>query len=306
MEKISIILDTDIGSDIDDAVALAYLLKQPQCDLLGVTTVTGEPDWRASLADAVCKAGGRNDIPVHVGAELPLIIGQMQPEARQKAALSERWPHRTFDKTNTAIEFLRETIHARPGEITLLTIGPLTNIGLLFALDRTIPSKLKRLVMMGGKFYPAGPTWPKTWGDCYAEWNIRCDPHAAQIVFASDVPEIVAVGLDVTTQVMKDADECRQRFLAAGGALELVAAMAEVWYQHAKAITFHDPLAAALIFDESLCELDAQHVEVELAEGERNGETKWDPASSEPKVHKLAKTVNAEAFFEHYFSTVGG
>jgi purine nucleosidase len=306
MEKIPIILDTDIGSDIDDAVALAYLLKQERCDLLGITTVTGEPEWRASLADAICKAGGRNDIPVHVGAEMPLIIGKMQHEARQKAALTERWPHAKFDKTNTAVEFLRETINAHPGEITLLPIGPLTNIGLLFALDRTIPSKLKRIVLMGGKFWPAGPTWPKNWDDCYAEWNIRCDPHAAQIVFSSDVPEIVAVGLDVTTQVIKDAVECRERFMTARGPLELVAAMTEVWYQDAKQITFHDPLAAALIFDESLCELDAQHIEVELAEGERNGETKWDPATTEPRTHKLAKAVNAEGFFDHYFGTVGG
>ena len=74
MQTIPVLLDTDIGSDIDDAVALAYLLKQPRCDLLGVTTVTGEPTKRAMLADAICQAAGRTDIPIHVGTEAPLLV----------------------------------------------------------------------------------------------------------------------------------------------------------------------------------------------------------------------------------------
>ena len=106
---------------------------QPRCDLLGITTVSGEPDKRAALADAVCRAGGVPDIPIHVGIESPLLIAQNQPHAPQAEVLAAgEWPHRTFGRQNTAIDFLREAIYARPGEITLLAIGPLTNIALLF------------------------------------------------------------------------------------------------------------------------------------------------------------------------------
>src|SRR5512142_1302999 len=91
MEKL--ILDTDIGSDIDDAVCLAYLLANPNCDLLGITTVTGEPEKRAQLASALCLAAGREDIPIYPGAGQPLLVDQRQVRAEQAEAL-QRWPHR--------------------------------------------------------------------------------------------------------------------------------------------------------------------------------------------------------------------
>src|SRR5437773_4443121 len=92
-EPLPLIFDTDIGSDIDDAIALAYLLKQPRCDLLGITTVTGQPQVRAQLSDAVCRAFGRQEVPVHSGAAQPLLGAQLQPEVPQKAVLP-KWPHR--------------------------------------------------------------------------------------------------------------------------------------------------------------------------------------------------------------------
>ena len=248
MTTIPILLDTDIGSDIDDAVALAYLLKQPQCDLLGITTVSGEPDKRAALASAVCHAAGRPDIPVHVGVEAPFLGDQWQPKASQAEALTSDWPHKIYGMENTAIAFLRDTIRARPGEITLLTIGPLTNIALLFALDPELPGLLKELVMMGGWYFT------KSRAGRLVEWNIQCDPYAAAKVFAAPVPKLTAVGIDVTDQCKLPADECRTRFAKAGGPLGVVAAMAEVWFRHVPQITFHDPLAAALIFQPDLCQ----------------------------------------------------
>ena len=292
METIPVLLDTDIGSDIDDAVALAYLLRQPRCELLGITTVSGEPDKRAMLADAVCRAGGRPDVPVHVGVEAPFLVAPRQPHAPQAEALTDQWPHREFGRENTAIEFLRETIHSRPGEITLLPIGPLTNVALLFALDPEIPSLLKGVMMMGGWFYA-----PRL------EWNIICDPHAAAKVFAAPVP-ITAVGIDVTGKCQLPADECRHRFAQAGGALELVSAMAEVWFRHAPQITFHDPLAASLLFEENLCQVEAGKVDVEMISPRMLGLTIFDEGASE-KPHRVAKDVDPAAFFAHYFGAVG-
>jgi len=299
MNAIPVLLDTDIGSDIDDAVALAYLLKQPRCELLGITTVSGEPALRASLADAICQAARRPDVPIHVGTEAPLLILPRQPRAPHAEALGEKWPHRTFSTENTAIEFLRRTIRSRPGEITLLTIGPLTNAALLYALDPEIPALLKQHVLMGGRFFaPEGE-------EQNPEWNIICDPHAAAKVFAAPLPRLIAVGLDVTTKCPLDADECRRRFTAAAGPLAPVAAMAEVWFRHANRITFHDPLAAALIFDEILCTLQAGHVEVDLDGASSPGQTRL-IVDSEKRPHELAETVDSGAFFRHYFDIVGG
>ena len=127
---IKVILDTDIGSDIDDAVCLAYLLAQPRCDLLGITTVSGQVVERAKLASAQCTVAGRDDIPILPGIAQPLLGPQLQPEAPQASTL-DRWSHRTEFPENEAIEWMRRTIRANPGEVTLLAVGPLTNVATL-------------------------------------------------------------------------------------------------------------------------------------------------------------------------------
>ena len=111
-ETIKVLFDTDIGSDIDDAVALAYLLCQPRCDLLGVTTVTGEPDLRAEMTSAMCRHVGRGDVPVHAGCPEAMLIEMRQKQAPQARALGE-WDRQQGFGASTAVEFLRETIRAR-------------------------------------------------------------------------------------------------------------------------------------------------------------------------------------------------
>lgn len=288
MEKI--ILDTDIGTDIDDAVCLAYLLRQPACELLGVTTVTGQADKRASLVDALCRAEGREDIPIHVGTMLPCIVPQRQTEAGQAAAL-EKYPHRSDWEIGTAVAFLREMIHSHPGEITLLTIGPLTNIGLLFALDREVPRLLKSLVMMVGDFRKGG-------GAGGLEWNAICDPHATAIVFGADVPRAVCVGLNVTRQCIMPKTELQAKLQ--GPMLEIVREMAQFWGRDQ--ITFHDPLAATLIFDPAICGYETGQIVSELHDVEQLARTDFevDPAGR----FEVAVDVDSRRFFDHYFGTV--
>lgn len=298
--QIPILLDTDIGSDIDDAVALAYLLRQPRCRLMGITTVTGEPERRASLASAICRAAGREDVPIHVGVGPPFLIAPHQPKATQAEALSEQWPHALYTAENTAVTFLRDTIRAHPGEITLLAVGPLTNIALLFMLYPDIPALLNRLVMMGGVYLCHGDEGST------AEWNILCDPHAAARVFKEPVPELTAVGLDVTLQCRLPADVCRERFAKAGGPLAPTAAMAEVWFKHSPVITFHDPLAAALIFQPDLCKTKAVQIEVDLHSLLAPSQTLMRRGETSRPPHQIATEVNVEAFFAHYFEVVGG
>lgn len=286
-----ILLDTDIGSDIDDAVCLAYLLAQPQCELLGITTVSGEPERRAMMASAQCQIAGQQ-IPIFPGAAQPLLIAQKQPLCPQADAL-ENWPHVTDFPKNQAVDFLRQTIHAHPGEITLLTIGPLTNIALLFAIDPEIPSLLKGLVMMGGVFTTSGH------GDKPLEWNIILDPHAAAMVYQTTVPIHRSIGLDVTMQVNLESSEVRQRFQTP--LLRPVLDFAEIWFTKRPTITFHDPLAAATLFDDQICTFERGHVRVELENPSLLGQTIWQP-DPDAGQHEVALSVDAERFFEHYFS----
>ncbi len=286
MEKI--LLDTDIGSDIDDAVCLAYLLAKPDCDLLGITTVTGAVQQRAMLCSAMCKAAGK-DIPIFPGAAEPLIIPQLQPAVPQAEALPD-WAHETRFPQGSAVEFLRQTIHSHPGEVTLLAIGPLTNVALLFSVDPQIPALLKRLVLMCGRF-----TWqiPDAWE---TEWNAKLDPHAADIVYRATVPVHRSVGLDVTLQVRMPADEVRRHFSAP--LLQPVRAFAQSWFQNVPELIFHDPLAAACIFDEDICQFTAGQVSIDLAE--RPGLTQWH-SGVENSRHEVALHVNPQSFFDEFF-----
>jgi purine nucleosidase len=284
-----VLLDTDIGSDIDDAVCLAYLLAQPECELLGITTVTGEAGQRAALASALCQVA-RRDIPIFPGAEKPLLVAQQQPHAPQAEALS-RWSHRDFPagQASEAVDFLRQTIRAYPGEVNLLTIGPLTNAGLLFALDPEIPSLLQSLTLMCGYFSPGAGR----------EWNAIGDPHATGIVYRASVAQHRSIGLDVTMQVRLPADQVRARFTPA--LLRPVLDFAEIWFRQQETITFHDPLAATTLFDEQICTFEAGNVTVELSETEALGQTKWQ-AGGEPARHAVAFQVDAARFFGHFFS----
>lgn len=290
-----VLLDTDIGSDIDDAVALAYLLKQPRCELVGITTVSGDVQQRGSLTAVVCEAAGRNDIPIHAGLAGPLIpgLGTGQPKVPQYEAIADRPHRRTFP--SDAVEYLRTTIRSRPGELCLFAIGPLTNIAVLFALDPEVATLLRSVVLMNGDFIRP---------EAGAEWNVKCDPAASALVYNTPSPSLVTYGLNVTLQVKLDADECRQRFSQAGGPLGVVADMAEIWFHGRNEITFHDPLAAAGIFEPDICTYRDGRVAVDLVDPKTPGRTTLNPDDTHP--HRVANTVDAARFFDHYFSIVGG
>lgn len=287
-----VIYDTDIGSDIDDAIALAYLLAHPDCELLGITTVSGEVDKRAQMASALCKVAGKQ-VPIYPGVEQPFLVGQKQPKCPQASALM-RWEHEHDFPQGEAIEFLRRTIRANPGEVTLLATGPMTNIGLLFALDPEIPRLLKGLVMMVGVFTQ------QLANVGYLEWNAICDPHAIAKIYQTPIAIHRSIGLDVTCQVTMDASEVRRRFQTK--LLRPVLDFAEVWFQERSTITFHDPLAATTLFDDSICTFHKGHVEVELSAPRQLGMTYWNAASD--GSHEIALQVSASQFFEQYFSVL--
>ncbi len=289
MIKEKVILDTDIGSDIDDSVALAYLLMQEKCDLLGVTTVSGQSVERAMMVSALLKVAGREDIPVFPGAPLPMLTEIKQPCAPQADRL-KNWPHETQFKMGAYLEFMRSAIRSNPGEVTLLAIGPMTNVGLLFAMDPELPSLLKRIVLMNGSFEHKLPVG-------YNEWNSLNDPYATAIVYKAASPVHRSIGLDVTMQVQMDLKEVEARFTHP--LLQPVKDFASVWFEHADKMTFHDPLAAATIFDENICGFTRGKVEIELSSKQLMGVTHFVPDANGP--HEIATTVDRERFLDHYF-----
>ncbi len=290
-----VLLDTDIGSDIDDAVCLAYLLAQPQCELLGVSTVTGEPHRRAQMVSALCEVAGKN-IPVVPGVEKPLLIPQRQPRAQQAVRL-ENWPHQKDFLEVPAIRFLAEKILAYPGEVTLLAIGPLTNVALLFAVYPETIQALKQLVLMCGVFTdsPENP-WK-------AEWNAILDPHATQMVYQAAVPIHKSVGLDVTRRVRLPAQRVKESFIHP--LLEPVVDFASVWFEEQDWLIFHDPLAAVSIFDPQVCTFSTGRVQVESDLSVENPGSTTFERMLEGGPHQVALGVDPERFFNAFFKPFG-
>jgi inosine-uridine nucleoside N-ribohydrolase len=166
----------------------------------------------------------------------------------------------------------------------------MTNIGLLFAIDPEIPALLKRLVMIGwfnNRLSHADP----------GDWNALWDPHAAAIVYHAPVATHRSIPFDVTQQVTMPALLVRERFQ--NGLLRVVSDFAEVWFTEWEHVMFHDPLAAATIFDDDICGFQHGTVTVDLASEETMGMTVWTPGG---KAHEVAFEVNTERFFADYFS----
>jgi inosine-uridine nucleoside N-ribohydrolase len=288
-DTIKVIFDTDIGSDIDDAVALAYLLAQPRCDLLGITTVSGQPVERAKLASAICKTSGR-EIPIIPGNEDRLNGPTRQPDVPQTSVLPN-WPHETEFSDQNAVEFMAETIRNNPNEVVLLAVGPMTNVARLFKAHPDTAALLKSLHMMIGRFSDAS-------GLPNSEWNAHCDPAAADGIYSTSVQNHVSIGLDVTHQVVMDSAQVKEHFQHP--LLKPVYEMSEVWFSARDELKFHDPLAAVTLFDDSVCEYENGTAIVKRTSDRDDGETIWAPHENGP--HRVGKTVDAARFFESYFS----
>jgi inosine-uridine nucleoside N-ribohydrolase len=286
-----ILLDTDIGSDIDDAICLAYLLANPACELLGITTATGEAEKRAGMVSVLCKIAGK-DIPIFPGSENPLLIKQRQTKALQAAAL-KRWNYQKNFPKGEAVPFLRRTIREHPGEIILLTIGPLTNIGLLFAMDPGIPSLLKGVYSMCGHYFRKNKRMPAV------EWNASGDYHASAIVFNSKLKLHRCFGLDVTSKVVMKKKKFKKYF-SGHDLFGPILDFSKPWFAQWSGVMFHDPLAAAAIFDKNICTYEKGTVKIEIQKNNSLGLTKWKP--KQKGRHQIAVTVDPDNFFQTYFS----
>jgi len=256
-----VILDTDIGTDVDDILALGVLLGSPEVRIEGVTTVYGNVNLRSRMVLRTLALAGRNDIPVHAGIGKPMLgLDPIYWPGHEGIGLIDASDYSPIPDTPHAVDFLIQHVMDNPGEITLLAVGPLTNVAIACIREPRFAQTLKRLVIMGGKINTA----PGNWG--VAEHNITCDPEAAHVVFASGAP-IELVPLDVTlraTITQSGVNALRGRGTPFHDALADQIARYPGFVQRGGKTFLHDPLAAMAIFRPELLTWVPLNIQVEL------------------------------------------
>lgn len=227
-----VILDTDIGDDIDDALALAVALQSPELDVKGVVTVLNDGPRRADLIYRILELFHRTDIPIGIGAERPLLAKPRTGVVRQTELLPADF-HMPAQNRRTGIQLLSDLILHSPQPLTLLAYGPLTNVGIAIRAEPSLLSKLARIVLMNGVFFHPG-----------LEYNTYMDPEAAQIVYSSGIP-VATVGLDVTLQCRLSADDLQKIASSQLPSVQFLYQLIKIWQQgnpNQRPI-LHDPLA---------------------------------------------------------------
>jgi purine nucleosidase len=253
-----VILDTDIGDDIDDAYALSLVLTSPELKLLGVTTAWGDTGLRAQLVEGLLCKAGKQDIPVFIGV----------PTKANNVFTQASWANRFPRPANTdkdAIAWMAKTIRANPGQITLVEIAPLSNVGALIDRDPAAFRMLKRVVMMGGSIHRGygdrgyapnrGPS---------AEYNIAMDVAAAKKLFASGVP-ITMAPLD-STQLKLDEVMRSILFRRSTPLTDSLEVLTQEWEgESSPTPTLFDVMAVEATINGELCPSQPMHIDVDDA-----------------------------------------
>lgn len=257
-----VIFDTDIGTDVDDILALAFLLGSPEIQLDGVTTVYGDVVLRARMVQKLLGLRGAEGIPVHTGIGKPLLgLDPVYWPGHEGVGLLDDNDDLPAPSETHAVDFLIGHVLANPGEITLLAVGPLTNVATAVIREPRFAESLKRLVIMGGRIDVSGTT------ENPAEHNIKCDPEAAHVVFASGAP-IELVPLDITLRAVirqPGVDALRGKGTPYHEALAGQVARYPGFISRGGSTFLHDPLAAMAIVKPDNIGWTPYHIGVELA-----------------------------------------
>jgi purine nucleosidase len=341
---IRLILDVDTG--IDDSLALLYAAASPEVELVAVTCVAGNVDAQQVAINtlAVLELAGRGDVEVALGRETPLVRAlETTPETHGPRGLgyAELPPAVANLSGRHAVDLLIEEARKAPGEITLVTLGPLTNLAMAVLREPELPRLLRSYVLMGGAYRSPGNTAPTT------EWNINVDPDAAKVAFAAWIaaraadPSIgrpIALGLDVTERakilpdhvvalarragstpddslaLARGEDPMRATSSVASNPIVRFVADALRFYMefHSRYDGFygafiHDPLAVAAAIDPSLIRTEALAVDIELGGTLTTGETVTDWRrvwGREPNID-VAVEADAQEFLARFVERVG-
>lgn len=283
-----VILDTDIGDDIDDAFALALLLHSPRVQLLGITTAWGDTNLRARLVARFLAETGRSDVPVAAG-----------PATKASSTFSQRryaegYPAKSWPD---GVAFILDQIHRYPGQITLISIAPFSTVAAVIDRDPSAFRQLKRVVIMGGSIH-------RGYGDLgylpahgpEPEYNIDQDVPASRTLFAAGVP-LEVMPLD-STQIKLD-EVLRAKLFSQG--THTTDALSQLYWQWTASTenptpTLFDAVAAAEAIDPSLCPTQPMHIRIDDA-----GRTLEEPGAPNAQV---CLQSDSDKFFQLYFQTV--
>lgn len=261
-----VILDTDIGTDCDDALALALCLKSPKIDLVGVTCVYGDVCTRAKIAHKLISLSGCGDIPVYEGCSMPLMTDRKVFWAGHEGKGFVETYDAYQQKNGNAVDFIIETVMSNRGEITLIPIGPLTNIAAALIKEPRLAMYVKEVVIMGGAAKPGSCIQLPDGNRMYvyhAEHNYHCDPEAAKVVFNADMPTTM-VGLDVTLQVHLERKHMEKIAAVETPFVDGLLGQVDIFTKFTgKDWTFlHDPLAVGVCIDESFVRTNNASVKI--------------------------------------------
>jgi len=297
-----ILFDTDPG--IDDACAILLALASPELSLEGLSIVHGNCSAEQGTRNAlsVLELANASHIPVARGCELPLVQASLlAPETHGDTGLGyAKLPDpRARPIRQHGIDFLIEKILASPGEITLVAIGPLTNIALAIRQEPRIVEAVKELIIMGGALRHEGNT------TALAEFNTYVDPHAAHIVYHAGMPATL-VPLDVTYQCVLTPNDVKRLQKVNSPITNFLADATRFYmefhdeYQKIEGCVINDPLALALTFMPELCSYQELPVDVDISGGISTGKTIADFYNYEKKAAnmKVALGVQAREFIE--------
>jgi purine nucleosidase len=250
----SVLIDTDIGDDVDDAFGLALALRLPELRVRGVTTVSGPVQARAALAQSILTAAGRASVPVAPGSST-MSDGQIgSGRFSHQSVLEIENAKLRIENVDTAVsqfsilnsqlstELILSCSHAS-APLTIIALGPLTNVAAALAHDPTLANRA-RLVAMAGKLgYP------------YPDWNLRCDPQAARRVLAAGMP-ITLVGMHITLRAKMRAEQIRRLFTEPDELNATLARCVLAWRTWKRRMPIlHDALTVAIAADPTLAHL---------------------------------------------------
>jgi purine nucleosidase len=327
VDRTPLLVDCDTG--IDDSLALLYATASPECEIVAVTCTAGNVDARqvAENTRAVLELAERPNVEVALGREAPLarpLVTTPETHGPRGIGYAELPPARTALSVRFSPDLIVEEARHRPGELTLVTLAPLTNVAMAVLREPELPRLLKRLVVMGGSYRSAGNTAPTT------EWNVNCDPEAAKIVFeafGAGPTRPLALGLDVTERARLLPSHLAEMSARAGCSPDGTrpdGTTNPVMHYVADAIRFymefhsrydgfygafiHDPLALAAALDPSLVRAEAVSVDVELGGRLTTGETvtDWRRVWGKPSNVDVAVEADIARFFARFIDRVGG
>ncbi|MET3290295.1 UNVERIFIED_CONTAM: purine nucleosidase [Brevibacillus sp. OAP136] len=306
-----IILDVDTG--IDDALAIAYAVRSPLAEVLGLTTCFGNTSVEEATRNSlqVLELLGADHIPVAMGAPNPLLRAPLKQKATaihgENAIGDVELPlPKSEALAIDAATFIVDTVRERPGQVTLVTVGSQTNLALAIMKDPEIVKLVKRVVIMGGAVTVPGNVTP------VAEANIYSDPEAAAYVFQSGIP-IILVGLDVTMQTLLTREhlaDWRAKGTDLGRTLaDMCDFYMDAYYQFNPTLggcALHDPLAVGVVLDPTFVQTRSLHVQVDtegsLSIGRTIGDLRANPAQA-PNM-EVCLEVDVERFVTHFLEWV--